>query len=66
MNYIKKDCFGMREKGCVVLKRTFCRDNHCPFYKPRQQYEKEREKYAAHEYAYKGIRGRKIKSIELL
>ena len=37
---VHKDCFaylssGGKEKGCAALKRLYCREENCKFYKPK-------------------------------
>ena len=46
---IKTDCFAYmgsrRREGCGVMKELICSKRSCSFYKTREQYEKDREKY---------------------
>lgn len=48
MAEIKKDCFAFSKKTeqCMALKDTYCRyEETCAFYKTREQYEADMEKY---------------------
>lgn len=47
-NRIKKGCFAYSDDsddGCKALKKLYCRNEVCKFYKPMCQYLKEKEKY---------------------
>ena len=47
-NRIKKNCFAYSDDsddGCKALKKLYCRNEVCKFYKPMCQYLKEKEKY---------------------
>ena len=43
----KTDCFGYDEKKCVckALKKLYCENEECNFYKTKEQVQKERKKY---------------------
>lgn len=47
MPEIKTDCFGYNKanKKCTVLRDTYCRKEECVFYKTREQYQADKEKY---------------------
>lgn len=45
---IKKGCFAYAndsDDGCKALKKLYCKNEVCKFYKPMCQYLKEKEKY---------------------
>ena len=44
-----KDCFAYLEKcnRCSILNETVCKKSDCTFYKTREQYDADREKYDA-------------------
>lgn len=47
-NRIKKNCFAYSDDsddGCKALKKLYCRNEVCKFYKLMCQYLKEKEKY---------------------
>lgn len=50
---IKKDCFAYKEKKnkqnrvhktCTALKKLYCKDEKCKFYKTKKQFEEDAEK----------------------
>ena len=43
----KTDCFGYDEKkcGCKALKKLYCENEECNFYKTKEQVQKEKKKY---------------------
>lgn len=42
----KKDCFGYRgSRKCSALKQMYCSDEHCRFYKTKEQFERDRKRY---------------------
>lgn len=47
MAKIKRDCFGYSaiKEDCSVLKKLYCRNENCKFYKTRNEYEQGRNKY---------------------
>lgn len=40
-----EDCFARVDFRCGVLKETLCKKGSCPFYKSKQQYKEDIEKY---------------------
>jgi hypothetical protein len=47
MAKIKRDCFGYSaiREDCYILKKLYCRNENCKFYKTRKEYEQGRKKY---------------------
>ena len=43
------DCFARVDFRCGVLKETLCKKGSCPFYKSKQQYKEDIEKYPPRE-----------------
>ena len=43
----KTDCFGYDEKKCVckILKKLYCENEECNFYKTKEQAQKGKKKY---------------------
>lgn len=44
---VKKDCFAYNQmmNGCTALKRLYCKEENCKFYKTKKQLDDERKKY---------------------
>lgn len=40
-----EDCFARTETGCIALKKMFCKNGNCPFYKTKKQYKADQKKY---------------------
>ena len=38
------DCFA-KKHICTALKKMFCKDGECPFYKPQEQYDEDLKQY---------------------
>lgn len=55
---IKQDCFAMRpdKPDCMLLYKLYCKYGSCSFYKSKEQFTADREKYAAAEKAWKDKR----------
>lgn len=41
----KEDCFAHAANSCLILTKMFCKSEDCVFYKSKQQYELDCEKY---------------------
>ena len=52
---IKQDCFAMRQDKpeCMLLNGLYCKYIPCSFYKSKEQFVADREKYAEKEKAWK-------------
>lgn len=45
-NLIKRDCFAyVNEKRCVILSAMMCKSKNCSFYKTREQFRADLQKY---------------------
>ncbi len=42
---IKTNCFAYKETDCSVLKKLYCKKGTCRFFKTKDQYRKDKEKY---------------------
>ena len=40
-------CFADRGESCCILKHKFCETEKCRFYKTKEQFNKDREKYGS-------------------
>lgn len=47
MSYEKKNCFGYSEKDkkCKVLKKTYCKNEYCKFFKTNEELQEGIKKY---------------------
>lgn len=51
MMKLYEDCFARVGRQCGILKETLCKTGKCSFYKSKQQYEADKEKYPKVDYA---------------
>ncbi len=50
---IQTDCFAYRHGLCCVLEELVCKEHKCSFYKTREQYRQDAEKYRQKQMARK-------------
>ena len=67
-DYLIPDCFGnvAGKKDCQVLTENVCMFGICPFYKSREQFRRDKERYGSVGVSSAERIGRRSKRVELL
>lgn len=58
----KKDCFAYSKHSslCRILKKRYCDNGECGFYKSKKQFSEDLKKYPPYDYKHYTVTGQKI------